>query len=50
MKKIALLSFLIAATIALSSCASSYKLEHSAVLNKAEISTYRTFSIAHANA
>jgi len=46
MKKIALFSFLIAVTVALSSCARTYKLEHSAVLNKAEIATYRTFSIA----
>jgi hypothetical protein len=46
MKKVALFSLLVAATVALSSCASTYKLEHSAVLNKTEISTYRTFSIA----
>jgi hypothetical protein len=46
MKKIALFSFLVAATVALSSCASTYKLEHTAVLNKAEIANHRTFSIA----
>ncbi len=46
MKKIALFSFLVAATVALSSCASTYKLEHTAVLNKTEIANYRTFSIA----
>jgi len=46
MKKIALFSFLVAATVALSSCANTYKLEHTAVLNKTEIANYRTFSIA----
>ena len=46
MKKIILFAFCIAAAFALSSCAGTYKLEHSAVLNKAELSTYRTFSIA----
>jgi hypothetical protein len=46
MKKRDLFAVLVVAMIALSSCAGTYHLEHSAILNKAEIATYRTFSIA----
>lgn len=46
MKRTTLLALGIVAAMIMSGCAGTYKLEHSAVLNKTELSSFRTFSIA----
>lgn len=46
MRKILLFSLGIVVAIAFSSCAGTYKLEHSAVLNKQELTGSKTFTIA----